>query len=180
MARKPDIQLESAIMQWSQQLKAQIAVSNEEAMKYKGGKINLDFVDSAHILIVPDKNDKDGRKARQKANELLARIRNGADFGKIAREESNCPSKSKNGELGKAFRGTLVPEYFDAAFRLNPGEVSDVVKTQFGYHIIRLNSKGQESLAQVKDEMRQQRLEKEISAKINEQKKISRVKITDF
>jgi peptidyl-prolyl cis-trans isomerase D len=89
-----------------------------------------------HILV---ETGNDAEAARKRAEGLLARIRAGEDFAKLARENSDDPgSKAEGGELGWAGRSAYVAPFADALFALAPGQVSDLVKTQFGYHIIQL------------------------------------------
>jgi len=76
-------------------------------------------------------------KDRKLADQLLKRIRQGADFSSLAREFSTCPSKSKGGDLGWFGEGKMVREFEEAVKRLSQGKVSDVVRTQFGFHIIK-------------------------------------------
>ncbi len=70
------------------------------------------------------------------AKEALNRIQAGEDFAKVAKELSNCPSKSKGGDLGFFGAGRMVPEFEKAAFALEKDQVSEPVMTQFGYHLI--------------------------------------------
>lgn len=78
--------------------------------------------------------------AFQKILDLKKRVEDGEDFGILAALYSEDPGSAANdGELGLVPRGTFVPEFEAAAYKLKPGEISDVVKTQFGYHIIKLN-----------------------------------------
>jgi len=81
-------------------------------------------------------------EARKKAQDLLDRIRKGEDFAKLAKENSDDPgSKDKGGEYDFFRQGKMVPEFDKAAFALKPGEVSDLVETQFGFHIIKLEER---------------------------------------
>lgn len=101
-------------------------------------------VKASHILIKSDKDtDKaQDKKARKKIDALLKQTRNGEDFAKLARENSEDPSVEKNGgDLGYFRHGQMVPEFEEAAFALKPGEISDVVKSSFGYHIIKCEDK---------------------------------------
>lgn len=70
------------------------------------------------------------------AKAILAQLKKGADFSTLAKEKSKCPSAPKGGDLGWATKGMMVPEFENVAFALKKGEMSGVVKTQFGYHII--------------------------------------------
>ncbi len=88
---------------------------------------------ASHILV----------KTREKAEEILEELKMGADFAKLAREHSECPSKKRGGDLGKFTRGKMVKSFERAAFDLKKGQISDIVQTQFGYHIIlRTNDAG--------------------------------------
>jgi peptidyl-prolyl cis-trans isomerase D len=93
-----------------------------------------------HILFKAEEGDSADiheEKAR-KAAEVLQLIRDGGDFISLAREYSEGPSKNSDGDLGFFARGRMIPEFEDAVFAMQPGAVSEVVKTNFGYHIIRL------------------------------------------
>lgn len=98
---------------------------------------------ASHILLTAGEggsaSDKAG--ARKKAEELLAQLRkNPNDFAKLAREFSKDPgSASKGGDLGFFGRNMMVKAFEDVAFKLKPGEISDIVETDFGFHIIRVD-----------------------------------------
>lgn len=98
-------------------------------------------VSLSHILFrtPPDAREAEQEEARTKAEKVLEHIRNGADFEQLAREHSDCDSSSEGGKIGTVRRGESVPPFETAAFSLADGEVSDVVKTQYGYHLIKVH-----------------------------------------
>jgi peptidyl-prolyl cis-trans isomerase C len=81
----------------------------------------------AHILV----------KSESEAKIVLERLKKGEKFGNIARAVSRCPSGKRGGDLGTFTRGKMVKDFENSAVALGKGEVSGVVKTQFGYHIIK-------------------------------------------
>jgi peptidyl-prolyl cis-trans isomerase C len=81
----------------------------------------------AHILV----------KTEKEANAILERLKKGEKFSAIAKNVSLCPSKKRGGDLGTFGRGQMVKEFEKAAFDLQKGQISGIVKTKFGYHIIR-------------------------------------------
>ena len=81
----------------------------------------------SHILV----------KDQMRAQQILQENRAGRDFAQQARQNSECPSKDKGGDLGHFGRGQMVAEFDRAAFGLQVGSMSELVKTKFGYHIIK-------------------------------------------
>ena len=84
-------------------------------------------VKASHILV----------KKRSQAASILDEIQAGADFAELAKKHSICPSGKKGGSLGFFTRGAMVKEFEKSAFSLAKGEISGLVKTEFGYHIIK-------------------------------------------
>ncbi|HJV84890.1 MAG TPA: SurA N-terminal domain-containing protein [Noviherbaspirillum sp.] len=99
---------------------------------------------ASHILIKVDKNASAAEKAaaKEKAEKILAQVRkNPNDFAKLAKEYSQDPgSAERGGDLDFFSRGMMVKPFEDVAFKLKPGEISDLVQTDFGYHIIQLTA----------------------------------------
>ena len=104
-----------------------LAFYEENKDKMGGG----DTVNASHILV----------ETEEEALRILDEIKGGLAFEEAARKYSSCPSKEEGGNLGNFGRGQMVPEFEQAAFAMAEGELSAPVKTQFGYHLIRLNSK---------------------------------------
>jgi len=96
-------------------------------------------VDISHILIQPKAGEEARKLALEKIKSIRERIVKGEDFAQLARDNSEDPgSAARGGDLGFMSRGDFVREFEETAFNLQPGELSDVVETQFGFHIIRL------------------------------------------
>ena len=112
-------------------------------------------------------------EALKKSQELLERARKGEDFAKLATENSDDQgSKDKGGEYDFFAHGKMVPEFEKAAFALQPGQISEPVETQFGYHIIKLEERRAAAAPTADDKVRQQIVEKlkqeKIEARIEE------------
>lgn len=101
-------------------------------------------VRASHILLMtPDDLSEEEVAEKKRALEAIAKkLEEGADFAELAKEHSEDPgSKEKGGDLDYFTRERMVPEFAEAAFSLKPGEVSDIVKTQFGYHLVKVTDK---------------------------------------
>jgi peptidyl-prolyl cis-trans isomerase SurA len=97
----------------------------------------------SHILFLvsPQATDEDVEQARQKAAEILQKLRAGGNFAELARQYSDGPSADQAGLLGTFRAGELLPGFEEAAAQLQPGEISDIVRTRVGFHIIRVESR---------------------------------------
>jgi peptidyl-prolyl cis-trans isomerase D len=100
-------------------------------------------VRASHILLKTEgKSPEETEKIKTRATELLLQVKQGADFAELARKNSEDPVSAANGgDLGPFGRGAMVPEFENTAFTLGVGAVSDLVKTQFGFHIIKVTEK---------------------------------------
>jgi len=121
-------------------------------------------VRAAHILFAFDNwgDEMAANEVYKKAKSVLKEIKNGADFGEMAKKYSDDGNAEMGGELGFFTRGQMVPEFEEAAFNTKPGEVSDVVKTQFGFHIIKVEEYEPEknpTLDEVKDQIKEMIIE---------------------
>jgi peptidyl-prolyl cis-trans isomerase C len=113
-------------------------------------------VHASHILVKVDQNADAATKAKAKAKaqSLLAKLKGGADFATLAKENSEDPgSGSRGGDLGWFERGRMVAPFDSAAFALEPDQLSGIVQTQFGYHIIKVHERGRK-LADVTGDIR--------------------------
>ena len=140
--------------QWA----GKINVTEDDAKKYYSENTNEfkipEQVRASHILIKPapiaalrqqgvgadpntDPNEAKA-KARAKTEGLLKQIKGGADFAELARANSDCPSSKQGGDLNFFGRGQMALAFEKAAFELKVGQVSDIVETKFGYHIIKV------------------------------------------
>ncbi len=170
-------------------LEGKVSVSDEEIKKYyeahKDEFKAEESVKASHILIrVPEGADeKAWKEAKKKAEMIRKKLLKGEDFAKLAKEYSEDPgSKNRGGDLGYFSKGRMIPEFEKAAFSLKKGEISEPVKTSFGYHIIKVEDKkaaGQLSLDEVKDEIRkrllqekEQRLQQDVIAGLKKKYKV--------
>jgi peptidyl-prolyl cis-trans isomerase D len=113
-----------------------------------------DQIRASHILLKTE--GKDEAAVRKTAEGILAQVKGGADFAELAKKVSEDEgSKAQGGDLNYFSRGRMVPEFEEAAFKMNAGETSDLVKSQFGFHIIRVVDKKAGATRSI-DEVRQQ------------------------
>lgn len=125
-------------------IRANITVPEQDIQRYYNENIDQystpEEVRARHILLNLD--DKDEAAVRAQADELLAQVKAGGDFEALAKAHSqDVASASQGGDLGFFGRGRMVPDFERVAFELEPGEVSDVVRTPFGFHIIKVEEK---------------------------------------
>ncbi len=157
-----------------------ISVSDEEMIEYyesnKNEFVVPEHVNASHILV----------NTTQEAEEILILIDQGDDFAELARERSQCTSAQFGGNLGPFTRGMMVKEFEDAAFSMEVGEISGIVESSFGYHIIKLHEKKPESTMSfqeakplIQEEITFQKQEQEIDEYLNKLKDQSEIIIFD-
>jgi len=130
--------------QWA----GKINVTEEDAQKYYQENTKQfetpEQVRASHILIKPKFTDPNADPneakaiARTKTEDLLKQLKDGADFAELAKTHSNCPSAPKGGDLGLFPRGQTTPAFENTAFELEIGQISEIVETEYGYHIIKV------------------------------------------
>jgi len=166
--------------------------SPEEARKYYDENrprfIEPPGIRASHVLIRANRTDPDSLKssARARAEAALAEIKGGRDFAAVATEKSeDTGSAPGGGDVGFFARGRMVPEFEAAAFALEVGDVSPVVETQFGYHIIKVTDKRdereipfEEVQEQVIQMLAQTKGERIVRALIDESRKTAKIEIT--
>lgn len=141
---------------------------------------------ASHILIGVEEGASAEAKAqaREKADAILGQVKSGADFAELAKSESSCPSAAQGGDLGEFTRGQMVAPFEEAAFGLESGEVSEVVETQFGYHVIKATGKNaagavpfEEVEGRIREHLKTQAVQQELLAKIEALRGQSKIEI---
>lgn len=142
-----------------QVINADTAVSDEELRTiYETEEPGLE-IRARHILlrVEPDADDAEREEARAVARDVQSQAAAGGDFAALAQEYSQDPGNAQDGgDLGFFTRGQMVAPFDEAAFALEVGEVSDVVETPFGFHIIKLEERRMPEFEQIKDQFREQ------------------------
>jgi len=163
---------------------------------YKAHSDEFTEVRARHILIATSQGDKDDEdktddkkpkaltkeEARKKAAAILDRIHKGEDFATLATQNSDDPgSKTSGGDLGYFGHGRMVPEFEQAAFSLKPGQVSGLVESQFGFHIIKVEDIRQldASDAKVRQQMTDKLKDEAIKRRVDQIVKDSKVTVAD-
>jgi peptidyl-prolyl cis-trans isomerase C len=165
-----------------------VVVSDEEAKKFYDENLDRfkqpESVKASHILVGvdPKATAEEKQKAKEKAEALLKKVKAGEDFAALAKKESTCPSSAQGGDLGFFTKGQMVAPFEKAAFGLKTGDVSDVVETQFGYHVIKVTdrkdgetTKFDEVKEKIKEYLKGQKMQKAVTAYIAELKTTEKV-----
>ncbi|MFI5395728.1 MAG: SurA N-terminal domain-containing protein [Candidatus Binatia bacterium] len=148
----------------------EVQISDADAKGYYDERVaeyeKPEQVHARHILLryAPDANDQEKANVRKHAEEVMAKVKAGGDFAALAKQYSEDSSAAQGGDLGSFSRGKMVPSFEQAAFALAPGEISDLVESPFGLHIIKVEGK-EEARTQTLDEVKSQ-----IVAKLTQEK----------
>ncbi len=174
-----------------EQVARKIVISDADTKAYYDAHPQMfkqpEQVKASHILIKVASDADDAKKAaaRKKIEEIQQKLKNGGDFAALAKEYSEGPSGTRGGDLGFFRRGQMVKPFEEAAFALQPGQVSDVVTTRFGYHLIKVTEKKPAktlAYAEVKDRigerLKQQKIEKQAGQYIDGLKKDTKIEKT--
>jgi len=169
--KRPDLRIQLEFQRISllaqamyQYLEDSSSVSDTQVQAYyEAHKADYETVTARHILIrvkgaptptTPGKKELSDAEALAKAKSVLNRIAGREDFAKVAKEVSDdTGSGAKGGDLGTFKKGMMVPPFEAAAFALKPGDVSEPVKTQFGYHIIQVQTHSVKTLDEAKPDI---------------------------
>jgi peptidyl-prolyl cis-trans isomerase C len=160
-----------------------VAVSDKDAKAYYDGHPDLfkrpEQVRASHILIRVDPQADQSKKdsARKKLEAIQQRLKKGEDFAELAKQYSEDPSSARGGDLSYFGRGMMVKSFEDAAFALKKDEVSDIVETQYGYHLIKVTDRKPETLIpyeEIKDKLQDylkgETIREEVGSYVAEQK----------
>lgn len=172
----------------NQEIMNKITISDDESKAFYDANPQFfkqpEQVKASHILIKVEADATDAQKAeaRKKIDEVRQKVKSGGDFAELAKEYSEGPSNVRGGDLGYFSRGQMVKPFEDAAFALQIDEVSDVVETRFGYHLIKVYDKKPEQIvayAEVKEKLgqrlKQEKAEKEAGRYIEQLKKDAKI-----
>lgn len=155
-----------------QSLRNRVSVAAPDVRRYYDQNIEQfstpEQVKASHVLTKVGEG-KDDAAARKQAEDVLAQAKAGKDFAELAKKYSQDESNASNGgDLGFFGRGAMVKEFEDAAFSMQPGQISDVVKTQFGYHVIKVTDRKaaetrpfEQVRAQIEDQLKWERAQQQ-------------------
>ncbi len=161
-------------------IQKRIKISDKELenfyKKHKGEFKKPEQVKARHILV----------KTKKEAESILKELKKGKDFSLLAKEKSTCPSSKKGGDLGWFGHGQMVPEFEKAAFALKKGEISGIVHTKYGYHIIKLDDRRKESQetfeeakSKIKTELMREKVKQEIDNLLKTLREKEKIEIVD-
>ena len=140
-----------------QEVISHIEILDKDTKDYYDGHTDLfkqsEKIQASHILIKADPGAGESVKADalKEIKKIQKELKEGGDFAALAREHSQCPSAAKGGDLGEFGRGQMVKPFEDAVFSMKPGEISDIVETDFGYHLIKAGDRKPGTITDYKD-----------------------------
>ena len=171
-----------------QKVANKVVITDEETKAYYDANPQLfnqpEEVKASHILIKVEPTADDATKAaaRKKVEDLQQKLKDGGDFAELAKENSEGPSNARGGDLGYFKRGQMVKPFEDVAYSMKIDEVSDLVETRFGYHLIKVSDKKPEqtlAYAEVKDKiaqrLKQEKVEKDATRYVEDLKKGAKI-----
>jgi peptidyl-prolyl cis-trans isomerase C len=184
--KRPDIKSQQELMNnnflaavyLQKEIVDKITINDDKARSYYKDHIEVfktpEMIRARHILIKAETSatDEEKKKAKAKAEEVLTKIKKGDDFSKLASEISEDPgTKDKGGDLDFFPKGSMVPAFEEVAFSLKPGEVSGIIETEYGYHLIKMEEKKDahlEPYENIKDKVKDQALQEMRKAAVTE------------
>ncbi len=156
---------------------SQVTVSQEEVEKayterFGDAEGKSKNIEVRHVLVRPaDNSDAEIARARQEARNARQKLNSGESFEEVAKTHSDGPSNEQGGYLGSFGRGELDPQFEEAAFKLEEGELSQVVRTQFGFHVIQVtgvsyqaDSNATERKEQLRAQLQQEAVERQLQS----------------
>lgn len=166
---KDNLRKEMLIAEHNKSVKDKTEITDDEAKAYFDKfEENLTIVRASHILV----------QTEEEGNIILGRLKNGEDFAELAKEESMDGSAVNGGDLGYFPKGKMIAEFEEIAFSLEPGQVSDLVKTEVGYHIIKVDDR-KDSFDDLKEDIKTLLKEDKYLETIEKLKSNSKLKVYD-
>jgi parvulin-like peptidyl-prolyl isomerase len=180
---------EAIVQPYIQELQTKLTVPPDQVQKYYDEhRAEFEQVKARHILISTGSvKGEDGQSkpvdkeaARKKAEDLLKQVKAGKDFITLAKENTDEPQgKTNGGDLGYFSKGKMVPQFEDAAFALQPGQISDIVESPFGFHIIKVEDRKPAPIEDVKQEIEEKLKVEVFKKKIDEIVAKSHIKVAE-
>lgn len=159
------------------EVKSKVVISDKDIESHyemnKKDYILAEYIKVSHIFLkLPEKaGEKEKTEIEEILDEILKRLKNGEDFGDVAKAYSQGPTASSGGSLGQLKKGEMAPELEKVAFSLKVGEISDPVRTTSGIHILKIDEKIEgryRHLEEVKEEIKNALIEKEVEKRYRE------------
>jgi len=172
-------------------LAPKIKISDKEVRAFYDSHADIfkrpEEVRASHILIkVPSDADKKAvAAAKKKIEAARKRLKNGEDFAKVAKEVSEGPTAKRGGDLGYFKRGQMVKPFEDAAFGMKVGQVSGIVRTRFGFHLIKVTGKKPASMVayakvqnKIRDYLKQKKIQEEVQTMLKNLRKKAHIALS--